>query len=254
MKFGDEKKGDEWIQYAKEDLKASQRLRDTEYALSLYHLQQSVEKILKGTVISFGLKTEASIIKYNHQPQKFLLDFIKEETLNEIIQNKYPFKGVKKPPKITDINIDEIKEIVNVDKETAIEKSQKNIEGFAKLVEHPASVLFDITAIKYSFRQKYNKVIPSSKEKKRFSERLQRNNIKIEDILDFWSNYTWLMSNMLIFIIPLASFLWVFESVTRYPDEGRQIGIKFQDLEVYKHQKPILNHLEKYIGVYEDIF
>ena len=123
----------------------------------------------------------------------------------------------------------------------------KNIKGFAKLVENPTSVLFDITAIKYTFRDKYNKVIPSSKEKKRFSERLQRDNIDIGNILDFWSNYTWLMSNMLIFIIPMASFLWVYESVTRYPDEGRELGIKFQNLEVYKHQKPILNHLERYI-------
>jgi len=254
MQFGDIEKGNEWIKYANEDLQASKRLRDTEYALSLYHLQQSVEKLLKGTVISFGLFSEDVIAGYKHRPQKFLIDLLENPVLNEIIEKKYPFIGVWKPGKITGEDIKKIREIVAVDKAESIKRCQKEIGAIADMVDNPLSPLFEIKILKSTAKTNYDKIIPNLKERENFKERLQKDHIDIEEIFDFWGDYTWLIFNLFIFLISLSSYLWAFESITRYPDEGRKLGLKFNEFEIYRHQKPLLYHLEKYIEVYNDMF
>jgi hypothetical protein len=255
LETGDEVKAREWIHYAKKDLDASRILRDTAPGLSLYHMQQSVEKCLKGTIIGFGLKKESNIIKYNHQPQKFLIDLIsKDDILNDIIENKFPFPGLKRPEIITSKKVKDIKKFIDVDKKTAIDFSQKNIKGMANFVEDPTSLLHQLDLIKPSMKKKYERFFPSEKERKNFRQRLKQDNIEIEDVLNYFGDYSWLLSNLLVFIIPLSTQLWIFESVTRYPDEGRNVDRNFSELEAFKSQKPIIRHLEVYIEKAEDIF
>jgi hypothetical protein len=67
---------DPWIERARKDYAAFRLLRSKDPALSVYLLQQSVEKIIKALAVASGQYTFQEIkSKFSHKSRKLLLDF-----------------------------------------------------------------------------------------------------------------------------------------------------------------------------------
>ena len=123
----------EWIDVSKEDLRAVGRLYDAEDALSLYHLQQCVEKVSKSTLLLLGW-SEQQVINYKHRPDRFILDIL-ERGFHKLIIEKFPLKGVKRP-EVDDIKVEELRNFLKSrDMQGVLNEEEGIIKAVTKLID-----------------------------------------------------------------------------------------------------------------------
>jgi HEPN domain-containing protein len=242
----------QWIFFSECDLRASQRLYRAEHGLTLYHLQQCVEKLAKATIMFYGLKTEKEIIQYNHKPQKFIFDMLENNIINKVLGEKYPFIHVSKPKMIEEKKLKKLKHNIN-DKEKMIEEGDAFVLYVKNLIDKGHPFLASANHWKGQMTNIYEETIPL-KERKRMEAKLSLDGYPLEEQFKNMSHIYWLYTNFLYIILPLNISLWVFESTTRYPDQRRLLKTEFNDLRVYEHFNILTMKLQDYIDNFKIMF
>ena len=237
----------EWIEFSKEDLNASRRLYGAEDGLSLYHLQQGVEKLSKATLIFIGMN-ERKIAGYKHKPEKFVVDILELEGLREIITDKFPFKHIKRPK----FNEEKIEKLKNSLKSGNKSKVLEDSELAVKLVLEIASRIGDSKEFKKKISKMYNDDLPKG-ERRKLANFLSSYNLNMEKVFDIMGEICWILASFLLVIILLLMHIWPFESITRYPDEKRNIKKEFNEFMLYKHFNEILTFLESYVRILQNV-
>ena len=253
LDYGDEDKVQEWVDLAKDDLSATIKLKGSEQGLALYHLQQCVEKLLKATLIYFGFKTETEIIKYNHKPEKFLIDLIKDNSMKTVLYEKYPFTHIKKPPKVDYEKFDKLEEFIKSnDKTKALDEGDVFVKIVTNLLQKSQPYLVDPDNWKIQMMELYREKLPK-KERKRYSSSLETMGTSIDEMFDTIGHSFWVLTSFVLILLPLSIGIWGFESVTRYPDEKRKISKSFDEYESCKNILLIVTHLDRFIQVFEKV-
>ena len=235
----------EWINVSKEDLRAVGRLYDAEDALSLYHLQQCVEKASKSTLLLLGW-SEQQVINYKHRPDRFILDIL-ERGFHKLIVEKFPLKGVKRP-EVDDAKVEELKNFLKSrDIQGVLKEEEGIINAVTKLID--VAIRMEPNYLEKEMVKYYDRMV-SSKAERRKIEKSSLLNVK--DWFRVWKNYMWLLFSFVTVIILLLICVWPFESITRYPDERRKIRKDFKEFMLYKQALKITNFLDMYIRILEN--
>lgn len=246
LDFSDADKVDEWIKLALLDLSAARKLYKGEDGLALYHLQQGIEKLLKACLIFTGLKTESNVITLNHKPQEFAVELLNDPDMKSVMFDKVPFKGVKRPVKPSEKQLEEFKSlIVSNDKIQALETGDNIVIGIASLLGKPNPVLFDPDDFSHLTRTIMEKTVPK-KELKKFIKECDEGTVCYEDMIYHGSNYCFVTVNMALILLPLSTGIWAFQSIPRYPDEFRKMERNYEDFELHKAFYTIINQVEKF--------
>lgn len=248
--FKDSNKAIEWIKIAEEDLKAAKMLHlgENTKSVALYHLQQAIEKLLKATLLYFGFRNEKQIIKLKHKPQKFLLTLLEDQKIKEILGEKYPFTQIEKPGKYDDEKLKEIKHNI-VNKKKMLEEQDIFINFIEKTINkgHP---LIQSSNLWYdSIKKGYEKIPPG--ERKKFQNKLNTPGMNFDNVMKEIGTVFWLYTNFIFILFPLSTTTWVFESITRYPDERRKLKTEIKDLKINQNFNLIITRLEEYIDTFK---
>lgn len=246
LDFSDIDKAIDWVYVAMGDIDAARKLYKSVNRLALYHLQQSVEKLLKACLIFTGFKTESNVINLNHKPQKFAIELINDPDIKKTIYDYSPFPKVKKLKKPSDTDVDKLVELVNTnDKLIALEKGDDMIKGVSLLLGTPNPLTYDPNEISELVKEILEKKI-DSKELKRFKKSCDEKSIGYNEMIYNGSNFCYIAINMSMILLPLAIGLYPFESTTRYPDELRKLDKNIEEYHAYSAFDTIVSQVDKF--------
>jgi len=250
----------EWINFAEDDLYAYEMLHGARrYGLALYHLQQSVEKLLKANAIILGIKKESGLLNYGHRSAEFFVELYESEFMKKIITDN-PVKSLKiKPLQPESIELlkklskarlgrseydDIIKKILEMDMDLPkiLEILNSKIYLFSKegtniLVEMGKKALFKQQKLKYEIEKLTRKI----------------------DIDEYIKNAMLSIQNsagVALLLLPLSILTPIFESAGRYPDERRRFitvcNKDFDEMNLVKYSDDIVILLKRYIETFKN--
>jgi len=116
----------DWFEIAEEDFRrVPRRLAEDDIADAAFHLQQALEKYLKGFLLSRGWKLERihdlrALLEEaaSHQPQFGDFRRLCAEITAYYVQERYPFFGKKPSRDEVEANLDQAEDLVRLIRET----------------------------------------------------------------------------------------------------------------------------------------
>jgi hypothetical protein len=236
----------EWIEFAKDDLSACGILYGAEkYGLSLYHLQQTVEKLVKANAIFLGLKEERELYKFGHNPAEFFVELLKQPIVKKIMSTN-PLKSLTMEP-LKDKEIDMLENLTKAeDYETKKEIVNLNIDG-----EDLSPLMRCLPSLSYFFSeegkeellQKAAGVIDGKFPRKE-TKKLEKKRVKIDSripvlLIQYDVGF--------VFLLLFSVLTYPFESAGRYPDEKRRVDVKdYKEVKLLKYMEEILILMKRY--------
>jgi len=246
----------EWISFAKEDLDAYKLLYRQAPGLALYHIQQTVEKLVKAVAIFYGINSEDEVRRYNHDTARFFLNFYESEFMRNFIEVyplRYPNKSKMK------IDSEDLKEMVALSG-ARVDKSKEVLEKIFDLDHDIPEYLNTLNKLQplFSFDGGKNELDQIIRERmgvileKEFDKLISLN--EKEDLIKTLSLY---IGNSwgLAYILPFFSFVTpIWESAGRYPDEKKRIfqfhDMDYQDSNLIKYADEIIVTFKKFIKTF----
>jgi hypothetical protein len=245
--FEDANKALDWLQIAEEDLKAAKILYYGKHTpQALYHLQQCVEKLLKATLLHCGFRNEEQVKNLNHRPQNFLLTLLEDEKIKIMLGEKYPFTHIKLPGKYDENKLKKLKHNIN-DKNIMIKEQDIFIKFLIKNIEDGPPLMKSSTKWYDAIMEGYEKINPS--ERKKLNSSLKKSGFDFDVEVKRTGTMFWIFINFIYILFPLSITCWVFESITRYPDERRNIDFDLEDLELVQNFEIISGKLTEYLEI-----
>ena len=236
----------EWIEFAKDDLSACGILYEAEkYGLSLYHLQQTVEKLVKANAIFLGLKEERELYKFGHNPAEFFIELLKQPIVKKIMSTN-PLKSLKMDP-LKDKEMDMLENLTKAgDYETKKEIINLNIDG-----EDMSPLMCCLPSLSHFFSeegkeellQKAAGVIDGKFPRKE-TKKLEKKGAKIDSrmpilLIQYDIGF--------VFLLLFSALTYPFESAGRYPDEKQKVCIEdYKEVKLLKYMEEILILLKRY--------
>lgn len=237
-----EKLAKEFLGCAKNDLDATKLLHEeTIYALSVYHLQQSAEKMIKSWGLYTGDVSIKEIKDCGHKSPKIFFKMVKK-WLEENGERCDKF-NIGVPLELEKIR----KSVRNVMEENRVyaphELSAKKIREILAFIERTNAFLTDLRIV---LIEKIKKMRPELSEKDKKST-MDLISLDITNILDiFWMEITLLF---------LCEITFVHEETTRYPDGNpkpsdynRQMGIVEAEPELIRMMECVANVMSSFEG------
>lgn len=259
LKPEEKSKVEEWIKFAEDDLFAYETLYGAKrYGLALYHLQQTVEKLVKANAIFFGIKEEKDLYKYQHNPDRFFVKFLESELIKKIRENNPLNVKIEplEPDKIEllkklaearlrkDDDMKAIKEILEMD--------EKRLPSYIK---HLNSISFPLLSVEGIEELSKLEIGKSSKQ---LGGEIRKIGKRI-DIEKETENMIIRMQHAVgisLLLAPLSVLTPIFESVGRYPDEKRifteDYGKDYEDINLLKYSDDLISMLKKIYQNYEE--
>lgn len=249
----------EWISFAEKDLNAYRLLYQQAPGLALYHLQQTVEKLVKSLAIFYGINTEEEVRQYNHDTAKFFVNFF-ESDLMQAIKEKYPFRHPQKSD-------------MEISPESFNELSALS-EARLELSEEILNKIFDLDSDIPTYLETLNEIQPLftlGRGRKQLDEMLRETmGVILEQEFDKFiskhekQNLVELLLLHLQSIIGLTYILLFFSFVTpiwesagRYPDEKKRVfrfrNMDYQDTNLIKSADLIIVNFKRYIATYKEL-
>lgn len=271
----------EWINFAKDDLKLSQvskKIRAN--GLALYHLQQGVEKLVKAYAMSLGIIEEKDLREYGHKAGKFYVKVLQDPFFMELVKQFYPkaerigkrfvskkeFKRIYAPIGEATRFLEKIsfeEELKHPDVQFLVEwlDFEKNKESLKKILNldkaFPSIIEQIIYPSYYRFSMVINRVMDSLT--KTISDkigagevkRLEKKGIKLPTIIEKASLATKWCEGFTFLLFPLSFATLIYESSGRYPDKKREFGIQYEDSGLLKCLDEIKILLDQHIRDFE---
>ncbi|VUT26107.1 MAG: HEPN domain protein [Candidatus Methanolliviera sp. GoM_oil] len=258
----------EWLQSAKDDLKISESSYNMGiYGLTLYHLQQTVEKVIKAQAMMWGLIKESELLtQYGHKSAKFYVKLSSNPFLKELLEEFLPWVDEVGGVLVSKRERMEVKKIFQEEKTS---DGIKLLEKYAKA--NDKKELIDLDKGFHYWLKCSGKLLPysfaSSKEllfdlmEDLINKKFQRAEIKklIKRGIDLDNSIN---SSICLFLMawwsgfllfPLSIITPIYESAGRYPDEKRKSNIDYSESSLIKDFGSLKFLLNEYIENFSEI-
>ena len=259
LKPEEKSKVDEWIKFAEDDLFAYEMLYGAKrYGLALYHLQQTVEKLVKANAIFFGIKKEKDLYKYQHSPAKFFVEFLESELIKKIRENNplnvkielLEHNKIELLKKLAEDRLrkdDDMKAIKEI-----LEMDEKGLPSYIKFLNSISFPLLSVEGTEELSECVKKKISKSPKELRGEIRKIGKR-IDIEKVTENAIIQIQHAIGISLLLAPLSFLTPIFESVGRYPDEKRifteDYGKDYEDINLLKYSDDLIPMLKKYIKI-----